>query len=243
MLKPNPPRENRAAPAIAGVPVGKPASETLASLAYQRLREDIISASHAPGARLRIQELSERYDVGPSPLREALNRLSRDGLVSLSDHKGFSVTPLSRTHLEELTRTRCWLYEIAVRESIVNGDSAWEESVVLAYHRLSRIPRHVEGMDQATYNPVWELAHRTFHAALISACRSRWLTGFCEQLFDAADRYRHLSRVSSLRRGLRRDEHQEMVAAVTARDAETAVRLLHTHFTRTAERVRDRLPV
>src|SRR5687768_3832868 len=102
--------------------------ETLASVAYQRLREDIINAKHAPGGRLRVQELSERYALGPSPIREALNRLSRDGLVTLSDRRGFSVTPLSRAHLEELTRTRCWLNELALRQSIAGGDAAWEES-------------------------------------------------------------------------------------------------------------------
>lgn len=221
----------------------KGSGETLASIAYQRLRQDIISAVHAPGEKLRIQELCERYEVGPSPVREALNRLSRDGLVSLSDHKGFSVTPLSREHLEELTRTRCWLNELALRQSIANGDAAWEEGVVLAYHRLTRIPRHItqQGKSGIVYNPAWEQAHRAFHSSLIAACGSRWLIGYCEQLFDMADRYRHLSRVSSLKVGPRKDEHGEMVAAIAERDVEAVVALLYSHFTRTGELVRDRL--
>jgi DNA-binding GntR family transcriptional regulator len=227
-------RRTAAAPAAA--PGG-----TLASHAYQRLREDIISARHTPGGKLRIQELCTRYDVGPSPIREALNRLSRDGLVTQSDHRGFSVTPLSREHLDELTKTRCWLNELALRQSMANGDSAWEEGVVLAYHRLSRVPRYLSEHDRASYNPDWEKAHRAFHASLIAACGSRWLTAFCEQLFDAADCYRHLSRVSSLKRGPRKDEHKAMVDAILARDADKAAKLLRTHFTRTAELVRERL--
>lgn len=218
-----------------------PGGETLASLAYQRLRHDIINAQHPSGGKLRIQELCDRYQLGPSPMREALNRLSRDGLVTLSDHKGFSVTLLSRSHLEELTQTRCWLNTLALRESISKGDAAWEEGVVLAYHRLSRVPRHLSSDREAAYNPAWEEAHRAFHASLIAACGSRWLIGFCEQLFDAADCYRHLSRVSSLKRGQPRDEHQAMVNAIAARDTDKAVALLHAHFTRTAELVRDRL--
>jgi DNA-binding GntR family transcriptional regulator len=214
---------------------------TLASRAYQRLRQDIINAQYAHGGKLRIQALCERYDVGPSPMREALNRLSRDGLVTQSDNRGFAVAPLSREHLDELTRTRCWITELAVRESIAHGDAAWEEGVVLAHHRLTRIPRHLSDEDASTYNPAWEHAHRAFHAALTAACRSRWLIGFCEQLFDAADCYRHLSRVSSLKRGPRRDEHQEMVEAIVERDADRAVKLLHKHYMRTAELVRERL--
>jgi DNA-binding GntR family transcriptional regulator len=217
------------------------AGETLASAAYQRLREDIINGRHEAGSKLRIQELCERYEVGPSPLREALNRLSRDGLVSLSDHKGFSVTPLSRAHLEELTKTRCWLNDLALRESMRRGGREWEEGVVLAYHRLSRSPRYTsqEARNSGAFNSTWEQAHRAFHSSLIAACGSRWLIDFCEQLFDAADRYRHLSRVPTS--GPRRDEHKEMVNAVVARDADKAVALLERHFMRTCERVKERL--
>ena len=240
MLK-NTPLHARSAPFTVAVSAEARGSETLASQAYQRLRQDIINAQYPAGGKLRIQELCDRYEVGPSPMREALNRLSRDGLVTQSDRKGFSVMPRSREHLEELTTTRCSLNELALRQSIASGDSAWEEGVVLAYHRLSRIPRHISGEDKAAYNPAWEQAHRAFHSSLIAACGSRWLISFCEQLFDAADCYRHLSRVSSLKRGMRRDEHKEMVDAIVARDADAAVKLLNRHFTRTAELVRERL--
>ena len=215
---------------------------TLASMAYERLREEIIGARFESGQRLHIQQLCERYGMGLSPIREALNRLSRDGLVSQADRRGFRVTPLSEKHLDELTRTRIWINELALRQSIANGDLAWEEQVVLAYHRLSRLPRYVEGSGSAEYNPQWEKAHRAFHAALIAACGSHWLQDFCEQLFDAADCYRHLSRVSSVqRKELRQDEHKLMMDAALARDSEKAVELIRRHVVKTADLVRDRL--
>jgi GntR family transcriptional regulator, carbon starvation induced regulator len=232
----------RSAPVRSKASAESTSGETLASIAYQRLRTDIIGARHEPGGKLRVQELSERYGVGPSPIREALNRLSRDGLVTLNDRRGFSVTPLGRQHLDELTNTRCWLNELALRRSIANGDSAWEENVVLAYHRLTRVPRYIEvERSETSYNPAWELAHRKFHSTLISACASRWLIAFCEQLFDAGDCYRHLSRVSSMTRAQRRNEHRRLVDAILARNADTAVALLTRHVTRTAELVRARL--
>jgi DNA-binding GntR family transcriptional regulator len=232
----------RVATAQRELPAQGSSGETLASTAYQRLRADIINARHEPGGKLRVQELSERYGLGPSPIREALNRLSRDGLVTLNDRRGFSVTPLSQAHLEELTRTRCWLNELALRQAIANGDSAWEEGVVVAYHRLTRLPRYIDADTVANRcNPAWELAHRAYHSALIAACGSRWLIAFCEQLFDAGDCYRHLSRVSSMKRAERRIEHRQILDAVVARDADTAVALLTRHVTRTAELVRERL--
>ncbi len=217
---------------------------TLASVAYQQLRRDIIDATLAPGAKLRVQELCRRYKVGPSPIREALNRLSRDHLVALSDHKGFSVTPLSPEHLEELTRTRCWLNEVALREAIRNGDGEWEDGVLLAHNRLSRIADNVFEGAQAkiAYNPMWEAAHRAFHSSLIAACGSRWLIDYCEQLFDIADRYRHISRFTYGKARPRINEHQEIVNAVLARDSERAVALLNAHFMRTRELAYSKLP-
>ncbi|MCC7083272.1 MAG: FCD domain-containing protein [Burkholderiales bacterium] len=214
---------------------------TLASRACEALRRDIIRAQYAPGAKLHIRSLCERYGVGLSPMREALNRLSRDGLVGRTDQRGFWVMPLDQDHLAELTRTRCWLNEVAIRESIGRGDEAWEEAIVLAYHRLQRTPRHPSGQESVSYDPAWESAHRAFHSSLIAACGSRWLLGFCEQLFDAADRYRHLSRATSRARKLKRDEHRSIMEAVLARDADKAVALLNGHFNATQSLVHDSL--
>lgn len=239
MLKTSPVEKSKTLPEPVTAHEG---TETLASMAYQRLRHDIINAQFLSGQKLHIRELCERYDVGLSPMREALNRLSRDGIVSQSDRRGFSVTPLTEAHLHELIKTRCWLNEIALRESIVNGDSAWEEAIVLAFHRLSRIPRYLIEDNKRAYNPEWEQMHRTFHSCLIAACGSSWLKGFCEQLFDAADCFRHLSRVSSARRELRQDEHREIMDAVLARDTNKAVELLNLHVTSTAALVQQRLP-
>ena len=209
--------------------------ETMASLVYQQLRRDIIDATHEPGAKLRIQELCTRYELGPSPIREALNRLTRDGLVTLSDHKGFSVTPLSPEHLEEITKTRCWLNEVALRESIRNGDGEWEDGVLLAYNRLSRIPYSAmqDANGKIAFNATWERLHREFHTALNAACGSRSMIDFCEQLFDSADRYRHISRFTYGKERPRVNEHQEIVNAVLARDVDKAVALVNGHFTKT----------
>src|SRR5690606_7980773 len=132
---------------------------TMASSVYNRLRRDILEGAREPGARLPIEVIRARYGTGASPVREALNRLAAEGVVVLEDQKGFRVPPISRADLLELTRTRCWINEIAVRESIARGDAAWEEQLVVAYHRLWRAPRHSpEGANRI--NPGWERLHR-----------------------------------------------------------------------------------
>ncbi len=217
--------------------------ETFASATYAQLRRDITDGQFSADGRLRIRQLCERYKVGISPIREALNRLSRDGLVRQSDLQGFSVAPLTVDELDELTKTRCWLNEIALRESIKNGDANWEEQIVLAFHRLSRVTRWVDPDDQdnVLVNPEWEVAHRHYHASLIAASGSSLLRQYCEQLFDIADRYRHLSRTPAAKRTRGRDEHRLIMEATIARDADKAVKLLCEHFQKTANLGRQAL--
>jgi GntR family carbon starvation induced transcriptional regulator len=215
------------------------AGATLSTLAYERLRREIVRAVFLPEQKLHIGQLCERYGIGLSPIREALNRLSRDGLVVQNDQRGFSVAPFSNEHLDDLTKTRAWLNELALRESIAHADMQWEERVVLAYHRLSKLDRHDDGPDGAVSDR-WEEAHREFHASLVAGCGSSWLIRYCEQLFDAAERYRYLSRLPR-RQGLRagRDEHKAILEAVVARDAPLAVSRLQQHFAKTAALVRQ----
>jgi len=207
---------------------------TLATTLYDRLRTDLLAGLHEPGGRLAIEALCERYATSQTPLREALNRLVADGLVQRREQRGFAVSEASAADLVEITRTRCWLEEIALRESIAAHDDAWEEALVLAHHRLARTPRSLRE-DRFEDNPLWEPLHRAFHRALIAGCGSRWLLGFCDQLADQHHRYRRLSapKAFARKRGVK-GEHQALFEAAVAGDADLAVTLLHAHFERTA---------
>lgn len=206
---------------------------TLASSVYTRLRGDILRGAIAPGHKLRIEFVSERYAAGNSPVREALNRLSSDGLVQRRDQRGFYVAPASAEDLVELTRTRCWLEETGLRESMRLHTPEWEEGVLLALHRLSRIPRSTTPKEYSE-NPEWERLHRAFHRSLIAGCGSRWLLAFCDQLADQAYRYRQLAVQHVYPKRKEKDEHAAIAQAVFNRDADTAVALLTEHYRLTA---------
>lgn len=209
------------------MPTGNP--ETLASIVYQKLLEDILKGNLEPGRKLRLHALKTQYDIGNSPLREALNRLSVNGMVTREENKGFRVSSASLEELMELVRTRCWLEEIALRESIRNGDKEWEEKIVLAYHRLSRAPRPFDEESFNT-NPEWEEFHHQYHLALISSCNSSLLLGYCAQLHEQALRYRNLTDVVAYRDRHEHDEHKAIRDAALDRDADRATELLIAHF-------------
>lgn len=210
-------------------------SETLTSRVYGLLRRDIVHNRLKAGEKLRVDNLAERYRVGATPVREALNRLSAEGLVSQQDQRGFRVAPVSKEHLLELTRTRVWVTEIVMRESIAHGDEAWEEGIFIAFRRLTRTPNRLPD-DPAALNPAWEHHHHAFHDALVAACPSRMLLEFYDRLFESGDRYRNLSSAPS--GGTPRDvqeEHRAIMEATLARRTEEAIRLVNEHTERTTE--------
>jgi DNA-binding GntR family transcriptional regulator len=178
--------------------------------------------------------LMDTYQAGQTPLREALNRLSAEGLVESREQRGFYVTGVSQSELKELTQTRCWVEGLALRKAMDAVTPEWEEALVVAHHRLSRAPRSLDA-EQFESNPEWERLHRTFHRTLISQCGSRSLVGFCDQLADQLYRYRQLSIRKAFPSRHVADEHQAILEAVLSGDADKAVDLLTSHYTATAE--------
>ena len=207
---------------------------TRASSVYDRLQHDILTGQLQPGLKLRLKDLIEKYQTGNSPLREALSRLSAKGMVVREENRGFRVSPAHTAELTELTRTRCWLEEIALRESIANGDTEWEERIVLAFHWLARAARQEDAGSRHT-SLEWEAHHQDFHLALISACNSNILMDFCAELAKRSFRYRNLAEVVEYRDRHELEEHRELQDAVLNRDAEKSVELLKHHYTVTSE--------
>lgn len=218
-------------PALA-TPSSDATGTTRASAAYDALRSDILQGRFKPEEKLRVEAVGNRYGVGASPVREALNRLSAEGLVTRNDQRGFSVAALPWEDLAVLTDTRCRVETLALRDSMAARSTAWEDALVLLVHKLSRTPRSLAD-DHYVPNPEWEALHREFHVRLLANCPSRWLRDFCASLTLEAYRYRQLA---ASRNFTHRNEHAEHVAlfeaAIEGR-ADDAVHLLTEHYRKT----------
>lgn len=206
---------------------------TLARTTYDRLRADVLSGAWPPGRKLPMHELRARYQVGATPLREALNRLASEEWVVHSDQRGFSVAQASAERLADLVATRISIESLALAQSMARRTPQWEERVVLAFHRLSRTARSAspDGFEE---NVEWERLHRAFHFALLEGCGSPLLLGFCGQLYDQAYRYRQLAARKAYKRRNELDEHRALFDAVIGGRLEEAIRLMTEHYRRTA---------
>ena len=217
---------------IASLPPSRDAG-SLTDLAYQRLRDGILNGELRPGHRLRAADLRARFGLGLTPIREALARLTSEGLVDAETHRGSRVSGASREALAELMDTRRDIEALCLRRAIARGDTQWEAELVASMHLLARAPLPSAAGDRAAWLE-WEKHHRRFHFALVAAAGSEWLLRFWNTLADHSERYRAI-------RLLRRDEqaaevrdmtgeHVAIMNAVIARDATLAVDLMNAHL-------------
>lgn len=219
---------------------------TITLAIYERLRSDILNGILKPGEKLRMETLRNLYGASASPLREGLARLVAEGFVVQFDQRGFRVADLSLDNLEELMRTRSLIHEVALRESIAHGDSAWEERIVLTYHWLSRSPgsEKRKGLDAQWLTSkeglIWQERHRAFHSALLSGARSKLLLDFADTLFDYAARYNPAAMTAS-QFDMRNidEEHTAIMQAVLARDLPRSIKLLDEHIALTRDYLRE----
>jgi len=208
---------------------------TLAEKAYDALRRDIVSGALKPGAPLRMAQLSDRYGMGFSPLREALNRLQAERLVTSVALKGFSVAPLSMAEMWDAKNTRILIESRALRLSIEQGGDEWEAGIVGSLHAL--LLQAVRGTASEADARALEARHHAFHHALLSACGSGWLMDFFQRLYVESERYRHpmlAPRPGEPARDVQA-EHEALAKATLARDADLACALLADHYRRTAQ--------
>jgi len=201
--------------------------KTLVESAYRALRRDIIEGHLAPGEKLRVEHLKDDYGVGAGTLREALSLLISDALVVSQGQRGFRVAPVSLEDFGDITQTRVMLECEALRQSITMGDDAWDGDLLAAFHRLTKAEEKRIGSDD---REEWEERNRIFHEVLISACPSRWLKHFLSILYQQAERYR---RLSLYLKPIPRDihaEHEALMQAAMARDADKATAILGEHI-------------
>jgi len=209
----------------------EPATEavTLSERAATLVERDILAGHLAPGARLGIVDLVERYDIGATPLREGLSRLVSRGLIAGIGQRGFRVADISREDLADITTMRTAVEIEAIRLAITNGNDAWEADILSALHQLRR---HIErtGNEFREGAEDFDRLHKGFHTALLGACGSKRMLAAHSDLYDQAYRYRRamMRQLDSGKKFVR--VHQLLADCVLSRDIPGAQALLSEHL-------------
>lgn len=210
--------------------------QPLTEQAFHILRRDVMMGQFEPGQKLKLDELQSLYGFSSSPLREAMSKLSQEGLIRSDERRGFRVAEISRDDLEDITQMRLLLDVQALQLSILHGDDAWEAAIVSAHYKLDKMERNfTEG--PLSLDDSWVNAHKVFHMALINACQSERLQQWCSSLFDQAERYRQFSAKHRKTGRKKSSEHKKIMDAVLSREADAAAQLLKDHIASTRKNV------
>ena len=218
---------------MAGQPLSSPidvsGSDTLSERAATLLQHDIIAGNLAPGTRLGIVDLVQRYEIGATPMREGLSRLISRGLIIGIGQRGFRVANISREDLADITRMRSVVEMEALRLAIEHGDDAWEAGIISSLHQMRR---HIDrtGDEFREGAPDFDKLHKGFHTALLAACGSKRLLSAHSELYDQAYRYRRV-----MMRGFDSGSrfvaaHQLLADRVLARETGPAQAMLTSHL-------------
>jgi len=201
--------------------------QTVQEAVVERLRHLILSGQLRPGQRLVQDELASRLGVSRTPIREALQNLAHEGLVTLSSYKGASVAPFSLADLTEVYTIRCALESHAtylaaqrIGEQDLAGLADLLQAMALAFQR--------KDLDRLLQ------AHGQFHASIYAAAGSPRLCELTLKYLGLADVYQRMA--LSLGRGAKDPvvEHQDLLCTLQQHDAEAAGRLMRSHLEATA---------
>jgi len=202
----------------------KTRSEAVANV----LREEIIDGQWAPNAKLKTEQLKDRFKVSSATVRDALFVLMAEFLVRLEGQKGFRVAPLFLADALDLARTRAIVESAALEDSLRTGGDKWEALISSEYFLLAKAEERVH-LDPTGAIHEYERANDRFHEALVSASSSERLKTMRRTFFQEAKRYRRIvTRKADVRKHDKK-EHEDLLQACLGRDIERAKHLIAQH--------------
>ena len=204
---------------------------SLEYLAYERIKEAIITLAFPPNAPIVETQLAESLGISKTPLRAALMQLEREGFVASIPYKGSRVAPITLRQIAQLFQLREAIETYAVREAV---RSCTEADFQALEDLLRRQERAVTAEDfEASY-----LLDEQFHRYFIERLDNPHLTDIFRTISDHRRRLRHALAGSTLDPSPTvAPRHRMKLDAVRARDAAAAERCVVEAIQTTLRRV------
>jgi GntR family transcriptional regulator, rspAB operon transcriptional repressor len=196
-----------------------PKETSLRDRAYRIIRNKIVTCEFPPGSPLNERELVELIGVSRTPIREALNRLENEQLVTLTSQKGATVTPITPKVINDIFHLRYVLEPHVV--SVVTPD--FPEKVLLEFKTK------LADRDLDNYEEIVTLDGK-LHFAIIHAFGNSYLNNLMENMYTQNERIRRLSTMMPQRLADSAAEHLAIVEAMLTRDPLKAADATRDHL-------------
>ncbi len=203
--------------------------QTSKSAIYVELRRSIILRHRKPGERFDVEEIAQQYNTSVTPVRDALQMLSHDGLVNIKPRSGYFVIRTTLKQLRDLLDLRHVLELAAVERAAMK---ATQEQIA----ELRKVHAGYTGDDDVSYDRYTD-ENRKFHYLLAKASGNNELTQLMGRLHD------RLAPFMVMRHGGRNQEstHQRIVDAIEAQNVEAAREALLDDIERSHESILDKV--
>lgn len=201
-------------------PIGRTA---LAVEIANRLRQMIFEGVLEPGEKINERALTESFGVSRTPLREALKVLANEGLLDLIPHRGAVITRQSEAELGEVFRVLAALEGLA-------GELAAENASDAALAEIASLTAELRASYEAADRPLYFQINQAIHKAILSATGNETLQRSHELVAFRVQRARYQANLTPERWRAAVEEHEAICAALQARDAERAGRLMKAHM-------------
>lgn len=211
----------------ASMPAPLSGEVTYADRSVAVLRQMILDGSLAPGERLNEVHLSQALGISRGPLREALRRLSSEGLLHLVPHRGAFVPDFSAGQLSDLYELRIALETHAARLVAELEDRSGVEELARALDDAAAL---LDQQDSAAYPP-----DQDFHGTLLRLAGNSALGEAADSVSARISLARSRSASQPARARAALAEHRDILAALVQGDADEAARLLRTHLAHSLE--------
>lgn len=191
---------------------------------YDSLRDDILDLKLAPGSLIDESELSERFSISRTPIREALVRLQGEGLITTLPNRSTIVSNIDFLNLHRFFDALSLMYRVTTRLAAQHHTA---EDLAIIRERQAEFQKAVDDEDALGMIS----ANREFHAAIAEAGRNPYYNGLFLKLLDEGRRIMRYYYSSYSDRLPRRyvEEHDEIIEAIARRDVETSDRLASAH--------------
>lgn len=202
---------------------------TLKQKVYTDLRRSILMGHHAPGEKIDIRKIAQQYGTSITPIREALQMLNQEGLVTIRAHAGYRVTQLTLKQLRDLLEVR-EILELAAVERAAPRITPEE------LEELEGVSAGYTGEDDESYAR-YTAENRRFHTLIARATGNQELAEMVGHLHDRLARFmvvRHAGETME-------ESHSRIVKALRAGDAAAARQALGDELTETREILLDRV--
>ena len=220
----------RPLPALPASPGAAPGPASLADQAYRQLKQLIFDFALMPGDRCSESELAQRLSVSRTPLRQALQRLQRDGFLLVSPKVGWRVAPLDFDTFDELYDLRILIETHAAQLLALAED----RPMLQALADIWLVP---EGERLADGAAVGQLDEQ-FHMRLVQASGNREMARVHREITERIRIIRRLDFTKPARVEATYDEHARILRAITRRRGDEAQRLLRAHIEQSKLEVR-----